>query len=74
MLKDGLVLRLGSPSELKGMTTSCLHLLLEYAHQIEFGEAHTKHTKNKKMIEYYCVLDELKSAHKKDEMAEKDNG
>ena len=73
MLKDGLVFHLGSLSELKGMTTSCLHLLLEYARQMEFGEANTKHTKNKKMIEYYCVLDEIKSAHKKDEMTEESN-
>ncbi len=66
MLKDGMVLKLGTLQELKTMTTSGLQMLLQYATEVKYYESAYKSNKNKRLIEYYSVLEDIKDNHKKD--------
>ncbi len=70
MLNNGMVLRLGSIEEMKGLTTSTMHMLIQYKSEIDFMEASVKDHKNQRLGNYYLVLDEIKEAH----MKGKDNG
>ena len=65
LMKDGLMLNLGTISELKDMTTSSLLMLVDYKKQAEFGVSHMKANKNRRLVDYYCVLEDIKDAAKK---------
>lgn len=65
VLNDGILLELGTPSELKKMTTSQLLALVEYKKMIRYG----MDKKNKEAVslgKYYAVIDEIKEKHKQE--------
>lgn len=64
MMHDGLVLRLGTLSDIKSMTTSSLRALIDYKGEIDYGEVSRKRDRNRALVDYYGVLDEIKKAHK----------
>lgn len=64
MLHDGLVLKIGTIAEIKSLTTSSLRALIDYKREIDTGEAARKNDRNRALVDYYGILDELKKAHK----------
>lgn len=64
VLHDGLVLGLGTIAELKSLTTSTLHALISYKSCMEYGETARKSDRDKALVDYYGVLDEIKEAHR----------
>ena len=41
-------------------------MLVEYKTELEYGESSRKSVKNRRLIDYYNVLDEIKEAHKEE--------
>ena len=64
MMHDGLILKIGTIAEIKSLTTSSLRALIDYKREIDSGEAARKNDRNRALVDYYGILDELKKAHK----------
>ena len=59
VLNDGILLELGTPSELKGMTQSQLLALIQYKKMMKYGQD-KKNTDAQNLGKYYAVLEEIK--------------
>ena len=66
VLNDGILLELGTPTELKSMTTSQLLALVEYKKMIKYG-MNNKKREAENLGKYYAVIDEIKQNHKQEE-------
>lgn len=66
VLNDGILLELGTPSELKSMTTSQLLALVEYKKMMKYG-MNNKKREAENLGKYYAVIDEIKQNHKQEE-------
>lgn len=64
VMYDGVLLKLGSPTELKKMTASRLLALVQYRKLMKFG-FDNKGRENKALGQYYAVLEEIKEKHSK---------
>lgn len=64
LMRQGLIYRLGSVDEIRKMTTSELEMLIEYELYLRFGSERNKSQHQRNLVDYYGVLDEIRSAHK----------
>ena len=63
LLRQGLMYKLGSVEEIKKMTTLELQMLIEYELYLKYGSERHKSQHEKNLVDYYGVLDEIRSAH-----------
>ena len=64
LLRQGLICKIGSVEELKKMTTLELQMLIEYDLFLKFGSERNKSQHERDLVDYYGVLDDIRSAHK----------
>ena len=63
LMRQGILHKLGSPEEVKGLTVSEIEMLIEYKLRMKFGSERTKSQHTKSLADYYGVLDEIRSNH-----------
>lgn len=61
VVSEGLILEIGSISDIKGMTTSQLQTLIAYKNAMKYGP--NKAREARYLGDYYQVLEEIKKAH-----------
>ena len=64
LLREGLLFNLGSPEEIKRLTVSELEMYIDYQMFLKYGSERTKSQHQRNLVEYYGVLDEIRSKNK----------
>lgn len=59
VLHNGMVMRLGAPSDLQRLTRRELESCVAYAQAIELGESLIKSQRGERLAQYFAVLDEI---------------
>lgn len=63
VLRDGIVMRLGSIDELRKFRTSELQALVLYAREVKYGGSSTKGLRADRLAEYLSALEEVKASN-----------
>lgn len=66
LLRQGIMFKIGSPSEIKDMTPSEVRMYIEYQLTMKYGSQKVKSEHAKNLGEYYTVLDEIKNNHEQE--------
>ena len=64
LLRQGMMYKLGDAASISKMTTSEIEMLIAYELAMQFGAERDKSQHEKNLVEYYGVLDEIRSKHK----------
>ena len=64
LLRQGLICKIGTVAEIKKMTTTELQMFIDYEMFLRFGSDRNKSQHERDLVEYYGVLDEIRSTHK----------
>ena len=64
LLRQGMMYKLGDAASISKMTTSEIEMLIAYELAMKFGAERDKSQHEKNLVEYYGVLDEIRSKHK----------